>query len=559
MTARPASKRSRPPRGREDAVRLAGLALLWAGFFVLVDPRGAFPLNDDFSYAESARGLLSGAGLRIPEWVLSSTVSHTALGALMTAPWGASNQALRLWMILLGGLGVCGVYALARRWKAGPDAALLAAATLAFSPLYAAMSASFHLDVTASVFTLAALLCFLRGRQEGSTRWLALCSLLIAASGLTRQTGFLCALGGAASLAWERRLTARAAAALLLPAGAAALVFWAWVRFVHGPTWAWESAMSTPTLSIWADSATWVRTLDRLSRSLQTGALFLAPLAVLSMRDGALRRPSRKEASLLAAIAAGALWGLSRGEGLPLLQNTLSRTGLGVVLLDGAQDKPAGWWASPWLWQGAGILALACSLALTRRLALTEDEEVSRERGAAALFVAAAFLPALLMPTMYDRYLLILLPVAAAATAAGQSIKTRALVPSLLGLGLLVFCSGAGLRDYFSWNRARWAAGMSAVELGVPPERVENGFDWDGQFSLARNLAALRAVKPAKEIGVWEWQELNRILVRTSFSAPEKMPGWTLVGRFPYATPLVPDGGEVRLYAHPALFKAARR
>lgn len=538
---------------REDAPRLALLAAVWAGLFLAVDPRGQFPLNDDFQYAECARRLLEGQGLRLPEWALSSTVSHAALGALMTAPWGASNQALRIWMIVLGGAGAALVYALARRWRAGADAALLAALTAAMSPLYAAMSASFHLDVTAAVVTLAALLAFLRGREQGSAGWLAASSALVAVSGLARQTGFLCAIGGAGALALERRLTPRAAAALLLPSGLAAAGFWYWLRFVNGPTWAWKSGLFSPPteLHYWLRADVWSTVLGRISKSIQTGALCLAPLAALRARDALKRPPRRAEWAAFALIVGAALIGWAFAGGLPLIQNTLTRSGLGAVTLLGAQGKPAGWWGSPWLWSGAAVLALLSSLILTRGAADVLDGPLGGEVRAAALFAGAPYAAMLIMPALYDRYLLTVLPAAAAAFAAGRADSGRRLIPARVLLAAMTFFTWAGLTDYFAWNRARWEAGMGVVARGVPAESIENGFDWDGEFSLTRNLALLESRKSAREIGMWDWERLNRIVLETTFAAAPPAAGWTMVGRFPYRTPLVPGGGEVRMYAAP--------
>jgi hypothetical protein len=543
----------RPP-ARADAGRLALLGAAWAALFLACDPRGAFPLNDDFQYAECARRLLAGEGFHPPDWALSWAAPHAALGALMTAPWGASNQALRLWMLCVGACGAAGVYALARRWRAGEDAALLAALTLALSPLYAALSASFHLDVTAAVLTLAALGAFLRGRETGSARWLAASSVLIGLSGLTRQTGFLCAAGGAAALALERRLTVFSAAALLAPALLLGGGFEVWLRVARGPSWAWASgAYAGSPLTDWARLAFWRTVLERLSQSVQMGALFLLPLAIPRARDALRRPPSRGEAAALAAVAAAAAWGWAAARGLPLIQNTLHHNGLGVVTLMGSGDKPGGWWSGPWLWNAAALLALASSLVLVRAAAEDLRGPSGAERRAAALFVGAPFAAVLAVPVMYDRYLLMILPAAAAAFAAGRRETAVRLAPAFAAAAVLGLLTTAGLADYFSWNRARWEAGMAAVAHGVPPERVEDGFDWDGQFTLTRNLAALRATRPAREIGIWDWQALNRVVAGTTFSEAAPLPGWVLVGRFPYRTPLTRAGGAVRLYAAPEL------
>ncbi|MBI3564461.1 MAG: glycosyltransferase family 39 protein [Elusimicrobia bacterium] len=474
-----------------DRPRLAALAAAWVGLFLLVDPRGDFPLNDDFQYAEAARRLVAGEGMHLPQWALSSTVFHAAAGAVATAPWGASNQALRVWELLLGGAGLFLVYALARRWRASSDAALLAALAVAWCPLYACLSASFHLDVTVSVLTLAGLLAFLKGRERRSPAWYALASALAAASGLTRQTGYLSVAGGLAALAWERRLSRREAAALVFPAALSALAFAWWFRAVHGPTWAWESGLYSPRtdLAYWLRPAVWGAVAARAGKAVLMTALFLSPLAVLRAR-GSLRRPSRGEALALAAVAAAGLRLWAQASGLPLLFNTLNHVGLGTGSLLDADDKPGGWWESPWLWWAAG-------------------ERARPAWGLAAALVMGAW-------------------------------------------------SAAGLRDYFAWNRARWAAGVSAVAHGVPPASVENGFDWDGQFTLTANLDALRRRKPAREIGIWEWQTLNRVVLGTAFGAAYKTPGWTVVEEFPYRTPLLPGrGGVVRLFAAPGAVVAA--
>ena len=158
----------------------------------------------------------------------------------------------------------------------------------------------------------------------------------------------------------------------------------------------------------------------------------------------------------------------------------------------------------------------------------------------------------LAMPQIYDRYLLVVLPVAAAVFAAGRADKAPKLKAAFAAAGVLGLFTTVGLMDYFAWNRARWDAGMALVARGVPPERVENGFDWDGQFTLTRNLKALTGSRSAADIGMWDWQTLNRVVAATSFSAAPPVPGWRLIGRVPYRTPFTRAGGAVNLYAVPA-------
>lgn len=545
---------------RADAYRLGTLAAAWAGLFLFVDPRGQFPLNDDFQYAETARRMVAGEGTHLPQWALSSTLAHAALGAVATAPWGATNQALRFWELLLGGVGAALVYALARRWRASADASLLAALTVAWSPLYATLSASFHIDVTASVFVLAGFLAFLRAREIRSPRWYAFSSALIAVSGLSRQTGFLCVAGGLAALAWERRLSKQEALSFILPSALAALAFSYWFRFIHGPTWAWESGAYSPKtdISYWLKPQVWSAVLARAEKSIQLSALFLAPLAVLRWKVLFSRKPKPVESIVLFVVAVAALAAWYKAQGLPLLFNTLTHVGLGTGSLIDADDKPGGWWESAWLWNGAALAALLSSLTLVRAAAEELRGPRAKELRAAALFAGAPYAAMLLMPALFDRYLLVFLPVAAAAFAAGREDRYRRAAPAFAAALVLGVFTWAGLSDYFAWNRARWDAGMTAVARGLSPDKIENGFDWDGQFTLTRNLALLRASKPAADIGVWEWQTLNRVVLETGFKPAPHMPGWTQIAAFPYRSPLLPrTGGTVRLFAMPGAVVAA--
>jgi|GEM_PF-1017737 len=548
-------------RRREDAPRLGVLAALWLGFFVLVDPRGAFPLNDDFQYADCARRLLAGGGFRPPQWALSSTLTHAALGALATAPWGASDQALRFWEILVGGLGAAAVYFLARRWRASADAALLAALTLALSPLYAAMSASFHVDVTAAALTVAALLVFLRGRESGAPEQLALASVLIALAGLARQTCFLCALGGALALARERRLDARRAAALLGPALAAAAAFWAWGRFVVGPTWAQASGAYSPKLSLayWLlRPDVWAALGSRAVRALESGSLFLFPLAAATTLRARRGGTSRAQKIALAAVGAAALVFWVRGHGLSLLPNTFHREGLGALAIEGAFAKSVGWWGRPAFWHAAAAVALLSSLAFVRFAFAAARGPQGPELAAAALFCGIPYLFMLAMPTSYDRYLLAVLPVAAAAAVAGNRGSAWRLAPAFAAALGLALVSSAGLEDYFAWNRSRWAAGLTAVARGARAEEVDAGFDWSGELTLDRNLARLRADKADADIGIWDWRKLDRYRAVTTFSPGPPRADLSMMGIFPYRSVLAPDGAAVYLYGDAALVSGKR-
>ncbi|MEK7656401.1 MAG: hypothetical protein AAB412_01465, partial [Elusimicrobiota bacterium] len=251
--------------------------------------------------------------------------------------------------------------------------------------------------------------------------------------------------------------------------------------------------------------------------------------------------------AVLAAVAALAAAGWLAEGGMPLLENTFNRAGLGVVTPSFPQAKAAGWWGAGALWLFFDAAALLSALALSRLLWRRSPAKGS-QTAALLAFVLPPFLAFLLLSENYDRYLLCLLP--GAIVVVLLSLEGLPWSRSALAGGLLFWAAltAAGLKDYFSWNRARWQAGLHGIALGVPPGRIENGFDWDGQFTLQANMDRLMAEKAPGEIGMWDWMKLNRVVLITSFSPEPPLPGYVRVADFPYRTPLSP--GEHFVYLH---------
>ncbi|MBP1601041.1 MAG: dolichyl-phosphate-mannose-protein mannosyltransferase, partial [Acidobacteria bacterium] len=81
------------------------IAAIYIACILLVDPRGAFPLNDDWTYTRSAFRLASGEGLRIDEWSAPSLVGQAMYGGLLTRCFGPSFLVLRVSTLVLS----CGI------------------------------------------------------------------------------------------------------------------------------------------------------------------------------------------------------------------------------------------------------------------------------------------------------------------------------------------------------------------------------------------------------------------------------------------------------------------
>jgi hypothetical protein len=155
----------------------------------------------------------------------------------------------------------------------------------------------------------------------------------------------------------------------------------------------------------------------------------------------------------------------------------------------------------------------------------------------------------LLVPAIYDRYLLFLLPGAlllAAPPKAENGPLARwqwgASLAALIGVGIV---SVALMHDWLAWNAARWQLGRRAVEQGhIHPLSIEGGVEWDGWHALAGGNAA-RPDRPRWPVLPFTRDWFPSITGRYCLSFSQ-LPGARLVDSEPYSLWLLP--GPRRFY-----------
>src|SRR5260221_9111383 len=74
---------------------LAILLTLQLAIVAIVEPRGNFPLNDDWAFAHSVQWLLSEGRIRLSDWVPMYLVPQTLAGGVAAALFGFSFDVLR--------------------------------------------------------------------------------------------------------------------------------------------------------------------------------------------------------------------------------------------------------------------------------------------------------------------------------------------------------------------------------------------------------------------------------------------------------------------------------
>jgi 4-amino-4-deoxy-L-arabinose transferase-like glycosyltransferase len=477
---------------------LLNLGILLAGVCVLlalVPPARSYAMIDDWAYSQSMQRLLN-LEYMPHDMAQPTALAHLAWGGIFTLLFGYSFTVLTAATLLISAVGVALLYALLREFNVEPRLALFGTALLALNPVYIYLSYSFMTDVTFVTFTLAACLCYVRGVKKGSAGWLLAGSLFAALSFLTRQLGLLFVPSALAYLWWARRLRLRDAILMTAAPIAAAAAYFAWER------------QFPPSLMAAGQDATIRYALDKpleyvlgrlqtLSVVLSMLGLFLAPV---------LLRPRRPFLAaglfiVLASLLVSTL--VTRGTMFPQNGSIIDNSGFNR----GAIRAEPIW--SEWVWSALAVIGAAIFALFAARLweefrawLSTRDE---RERTGypsillALLGVFYFLFSTVVSPALFERYLLPVLPLlllfALPRVGAVNNKRNAPVVPAwrLLLLAPFALLSLAGMVDYRAYAGARWEAAEGLLREGIPPSRIDAGFEWIGWHLYDEGAKIVRA------------------------------------------------------------------
>ena len=471
---------------------LAVLLAVWAGAMLLANPRGDFPLNDDWCFAQPVQTLTEAGSLRYPWCVQATLVTHVLWGSAFVSLSHFSFHVLRLSTLVLTALGGIVVWRLFRDVGRSTGMAAVLAAVFLFNPIVFELSATFMTDVPFAVWSALATLCFLRALRRPTTWTLAVATLCGVAATMLRQPGVFLPLMFSFVFIDTHPLSRRTILSASAPLFVAVLVMLGhqyWLDVIHGQPQYYAHFMgglppaSRGVLHMAADIA------KRLFNIVFHVSWMLLPALLLT----ATRPSTRGGRRALAGVVIGALvLTLASGKVAPWGSTLIYDMGIGPPLLRDGDSLAAPIPRAPhlvWLlWTLAGAAGTALfahrigayawkvyqtpasarpfDARLRRRLADPDVAVVALMLGAAVLAIGA--MAAL---QFHDRYVLFLIPpliVVCAMTAdATGSAPVRwmqaAAVAVLVGFAAVAV---VGTHDYFSWNRARWAAIDRIVSSG---------------------------------------------------------------------------------------------
>ncbi|HEX8619529.1 MAG TPA: glycosyltransferase family 39 protein [Thermoanaerobaculia bacterium] len=494
------------------------LIAAFVGAVLLVDPRGDFPLNDDWGVGFTTFHLLETGRIQFTPFASATAYLQFVWGALWAAIFGPSYTVLRCGVLALSLGSTLLAYSLLRSVNVTRGLALFGAASLLFHPLFFWASFTSMTHVPFVFMSLLAATMFVRAwDREGL--WLALAFAATVASFFTRQFAILNALAPliVALLYWKKKIA--------WTYGAAIAVFVALV--MSGVLVASEKELTLHRPSA-ANLA--MRAAHYVFFNWQNLALFFAPALLLVLLARGRVRFSRIAIVFCTAIFGYASWRMTMQVGMPIpyvnTGNVFTDFGLGPPTL-----------RDVWTFRMPHPFALPFALKAALMLVTTIGGVVAASVAFGALRVehvfvryCAAYLAcgtaiAAFMKINFDRYsidtgwpfvfLLIVLGSGFELTRA-----SRVVAGALLAIAI-VFSIG-GTAEYLAWNRARWEAFAYLADRGVKITQMDGGYEINSFLALRAGRKDLG--RPG--VGVVDDQFI--------ISFNEQVPGYTDLASFPY-------------------------
>ena len=476
----------------KDAAYLTLVSILWVVAILLIDPRGEYPVADDWAYTHSVRTLLESGHLKFSDWNATNLFTQVFWGAFVGAIFGPSNFVLRMSTLVLAWVGAVAFYHLMRSARCAPEPALLATLALLFNPQSMLFSFSFMTDVPYTTLQIVAMWLLALGMLAGSYRtqiagWgVAVGALLI------RQVGFSIPVGLAGEALVRKRLTIRTVALALLPivaffAGQAA--FQSWLR-ASGIAPAMFGRQIPSAAALLAHPFATLRDLFAVfvMFSLDLG-LFALPLSVLAA-GAVLRRVGRRSAmALISAVAGVAMIAVLVIVGLKLHMPV----GLRSAFVPDFTGSPMPTWVAIPLVAVAlfGTILLYFAVAAAMLTWYRRERTDRFDIAIFALVMALCLLaPLPFTPLKLDRYLIPIVPCVLLVLAElfrEQASQRRSVVAAgFVTAAIFVIASVLATHDSMAMKRAQWAA-FTDLTRHVARNHVDAGWVINGSVSYGKH------------------------------------------------------------------------
>jgi hypothetical protein len=482
------------------------IAAVWLASLFIINPLGNFPLNDDWSFGLAVEHLMKYHEFRPTEWTAMSLLSNVLWGSLFCLPTGFSFTALRFSSLAASILGISGIYCLAKQSRLPPWLTVIATLTLAFNPIYYALSNTFMTDVLFVATSIFAAFFFLRHLKSGASSDLVIGTALTVLATLSRQLAIAMPLAFAITCVLKRGFGSRNMLRAVFPA---MIAIGTLILFQH-----WLTVTGRLTAVSSGRNRELIKALVSPNRALPDFAynvyvslvylgLFLSPVLLCSLA-GAWKEQRKKIAPLLSlsiwAFLLATIMYRAKGVYMPISGNILNEAGIGPLLLRDTEflkqnfppALPDVFWqvATSLSFLGAASLVTLVAVILINLIPKVGKSALSDGEATAVFLLLTAIIylpPVLLTGPFFDRYLIPIIPLLAIAipsalpSTEGFNLRICSLAAVILLAAALLAVGGT--RDYLAWNRLRWqATDYLMTNNHVKATEIDGGFEFNGFY-----------------------------------------------------------------------------
>ncbi len=492
---------------------------------ILVEPKGNFPLNDDWRYAFMVRAL----------WVSGSPVlnSEIAPTMILQAYWGYlfvavagyfSFSLLRVSTLVLAVAGLWFFHMLLRR-ESPQQPAWKGMALLAFNPVYFVLAFSFMTDVPFLTFCLISIWGYMRFLQTNNQTFRLLGALAALLAVWIRQPGLFLILAFELSWWWTNRQSNRqwlsSAGFVLLALANYFLIDW-WVKPALGLEANFIKVESEYFLKLVRQPGEFLFDVGtRFLMAVYYIGFFLLPVGWGITKTFFKRKSKVRFLALVVVnvlIAVGGWWWL--GRVFPFGGNIFYNWGLGPLLLYDTKElglpppdqlpKAVMFILGLWSQLNGSMLLVLLVHFLWKKWASPGNLFL--------LLLLAFYFGAMSVFSFFDRHLLLILVLAIIWLYKMGLVGKTARHWSFYTLMILYTAfSVAGTHDYLSWNRVVHEGRKEYLRKGISQKELDAGLAKNGFFGVDPEVARyhfsfrkLEEMEVVKEYGYFSWVGMKR-------------------------------------------------
>lgn len=544
---------------KRDLLCILGLALAFLATIPIVDPRGNFPLIDDWSFALTAKRLFSLGDWRPLGWASMPLITQSLWAAPACLFFGCTFDALR-WSTLAAALILllC-TFALFRTVGRSRPVACLAAVVSIFNPIVFSLSFTFMTDVLFDALMVVATLFFMKSFRTDSVADLLMATAFSLAATLCRQLGLCLPLAYVVAHLISSRgpLPRRLVRAVfpLIVCGAALMIYSLWLKQSGRAPALYDRKSKELIDNLRHPNLAVFFVLKNGLDSLLHFGLICFPVLVCAKHMKVRTFDWPLAVSVLAAGLIAVVLIVTHSV-MPLGGNILGSGGVGpptlrdtFLLHSNELMLPTAFWIV------VTVVSLIGACLLVRAVLATPLKLISIAAGnrsavelPASIFGAVAFgayLVPLMIGGMFDRYIAVIVPqllllVTPFLPSSGFGAKGWQRGSAVVYAGLTCIFSVLATHDYLSWNRARWEAiadleGAARADAKI----LDGGLEYNG----------LRSYDPDYKVDTaksWWWIDQDQYQITFG-----PLPGLEVVQRYLYSSYLIPGQHYIYVLKRP--------